>query len=208
MHRKVSDSSSSSISTTKILIGLIVVTIVIISVTLGLYFGLKNTAPTSTAPTDNTQVVPVPVLETPVLGRWVRVQRVIPVGGENYINISQIIAYDEYGNRIYVSAGSIINPYDQADITRTNSLWDNNPGTIVHTNNMPGVYVEIDLGKNYKISRVDIWNRRDCCHARILGTKLVIIDTSLNETARYTFTVNKSEYRIKVFQESPRTREL
>ncbi len=153
--------------------------------------------------------VPPKPTETPVTGRWVRVQRYQSIpNGENYVHIAQIIAYDENGNRIPVGAGSVVSDYSTNTVGRAEALWDNNRDTIVHTNNAPNAYCEIDLGQNHRISCVDVWNRRDCCGGRIVGTKLVVVDASGRTVASYPFATDKPEYRLRVFLESPGIREL
>jgi hypothetical protein len=97
-------------------------------------------------------------VETPVSGRWVRIQRFQPYNGENYVQISQIIPYDENGNRIPTGIGSIVPPYEDARFTKNEYLWDNNHDSTAITSNAPDAYCEIDLRQNYKISRVDVWN--------------------------------------------------
>ncbi len=151
---------------------------------------------------------PVTPPETPVTGRWVRVQRVRPINGENYVQIAQIVPYDENGNRIPVGTGSIVPPFDNVAWAKASFLWDNNRDTTAITNNAPDAYCEIDLGQTRKISRVDIWNRRDCCGGRIVGTKMTVLDETHNPVASYAFTTDKPEYRIKVFLESSGVREI
>jgi hypothetical protein len=145
--------------------------------------------------------------ETPVSGRWVRVQRVRPFNEENYVQIAQIIPYDENGNRIYVGIGSIVPPY-QHGAGKDSYLWDNNRDSTAITDNAPDAYCEIDIGQLRKISRVDVWNRRDCCGARIIGTKMVVLDETHNPVVSYAFEADKPEYRIKLFRESSGFREI
>ena len=59
-------------------------------------------------------------------------------------------------------------------------------GSIQHTNNKNGWW-EVDLGKEYDISKVVIYNRTDCCQTRINNSiiKLLKSNRSLYKSANY-----------------------
>ncbi len=141
-------------------------------------------------------------------GRYVRIQCVEPTvyNNENYVHVAQIIAYDENGKRIPVTGGSVINPY-YPDKPDAGKLWDNRRDTIGHTDNSPKAYVEIDLGRSYKVSKVTVWNRKVCCDGRIVGTQLLVIDQDESTTATFAFTVSKPEFNILLSQGSAGSRE-
>jgi hypothetical protein len=146
-------------------------------------------------------ITPPKTTETPVSGRWLPIQSFQPSGNDNYVHIAAIIPYDEHGNRIPVSSGSISRPYvGTTEPSKTEKLWDDSRDTFVHTDGSPGAFCEIDLIRNYNISRVDVWNRRDCCGGRIIGTKLIVVDQAQRIVASYAFTADKPEYKIKLVQ--------
>lgn len=47
-----------------------------------------------------------------------------------------------------------------------------NAGSVTHTQNGPGEWLEIDLGDTFSINRVVVFNRTDCCSERLNGVKV------------------------------------
>jgi len=55
-----------------------------------------------------------------------------------------------------------------------------NDGTVFHTMNQVDPWLRIDLGLTATVSRVNIWNRSDCCWERLVGAKMQLLDSSGN----------------------------
>ncbi|VDI33594.1 Hypothetical predicted protein [Mytilus galloprovincialis] len=68
-----------------------------------------------------------------------------------------------YGKNSYQSSTSKTDGIPHS----SNRAVDGNMKTIIHTHFDNSPYWEVDLGKNYQIKRVEIYNRRDCCGERI-----------------------------------------
>ena len=48
----------------------------------------------------------------------------------------------------------------------------------------PGAFVQVDLGGNYAIDRIDYYNRAECCQARAVGSKVELLDDNSIVLAR------------------------
>ncbi|MBN1420834.1 MAG: lamin tail domain-containing protein [Planctomycetes bacterium] len=49
-------------------------------------------------------------------------------------------------------------------------------GSITHTDDVPGSWWRVDLGRMYTIDRVVLWNRTDCCAERLTKLRVSILD--------------------------------
>ncbi len=63
---------------------------------------------------------------------------------------------------------------NKANDGNTNGNW--NFGSVTHTNNDNRAFWEVDLGKNYLIEEVKIWNRTDCCQDRLKNFDIFVTD--------------------------------
>ena len=61
----------------------------------------------------------------------------------------------------------------------TNTNW--NRSSITHTRNTNDNYLEINLGGGYRVKRVVVFNRKDCCSERIAGAKIILLDRNKKE---------------------------
>ncbi len=57
-------------------------------------------------------------------------------------------------------------------------------GSITHTRNQPGAWLEVDLGALHQINRVILHNRTDCCAERILGVTVELSLTPCDQPRR------------------------
>mgnify|MGYP000932539476 CR=1 FL=1 len=63
----------------------------------------------------------------------------------------------------------------------TNGTW--NAGSVTHTGKYQNSWWEIDLGKKYEISSVEVWNRTDpCCADRLSNYYILISDNPFNSS--------------------------
>lgn len=150
---------------------------------------------------DNTAISPLPVAPSPPVvpeptqkARWIRIQRAV---GSDYVNISGLIAWDENNNRIRAVSAEVVPNY--SPLYPASNLLDDDRTTFVHTTNTSNAYCEIDLGSEYNISKVTIWNR-PVVQDRMIGTKLILF--SANRIGMTIHPINRSmdEYNIKVFK--------
>lgn len=58
----------------------------------------------------------------------------------------------------------------------TNGVWDNN--SLTHTDIHLGSWWQLDLGRTYSISEIDIWNRTDYGPGRLSNFRVTIFDSS------------------------------
>lgn len=57
-----------------------------------------------------------------------------------------------------------------------NSDGNYNAGSVTHTNSDANPWWQVDLGQNYFVVSVDVWNRTDCCADRLNGAKVQLLD--------------------------------
>ena len=56
----------------------------------------------------------------------------------------------------------------------TNTNWSGN--SVTHTKTGNDNYLQIDLGGGFRVKRVVVFNRKDCCSDRIAGAKIILLD--------------------------------
>lgn len=47
-------------------------------------------------------------------------------------------------------------------------------GSVTHTNSQAGAWWQVDLGANYDIGNIQIWNRTDCCANRLTNFDVIV----------------------------------
>jgi hypothetical protein len=109
----------------------------------------------------------------------------------NFIQIQQLMAYDNLGNNIALNKTAT-----------SNSFWDNNylppnavNGTsskLFHSGNppTPNDYWMVDLGQEYTLSKIVFTNRKDCCKERIIGCTMILMDATNEILEQFRFTSN------------------
>ena len=164
----------------------------------------KQTVTTESTIIDNTLITPPPVTPTtapppsdpaPQIGRWIRVQRAI---GSDFVNIAGLMAFDENNQRIKAVGAEVVQNYNPTSYPVSN-LLDDDRSTFVHTTNTENAYCEIDLGAEYKISKVTIWNRLDAPD-RMVGTKMIVFAGDRTGMTIHSINRSSNEYNIKVFK--------
>lgn len=58
----------------------------------------------------------------------------------------------------------------------TNGHWGS--GSVTHSNNASGSWWKLDLGQERTISRIQLWNRQDCCTGRLSNYRISVSDAS------------------------------
>lgn len=102
------------------------------------------------------------------------------------LHITEIQAYDDTG--VVVSSGKNVyqssmhaDGYPERVVDgKIDGNFRNK--TVNHTLNTSDInnpeHIEIDLGKEYNIVRVDVYNRTDCCKDRIIGSTVSLLDSN------------------------------
>ena len=107
----------------------------------------------------------------------------------SYIQIVQLMAYDDKGTNVALNKTA-----------SSNSVWDtvHSPALAVngtsaglyHSANPPKDtdFWMVDLGKEYKLSKIVYTNRKDCCQERIIGCSMILMDANQQILEQFTFT--------------------
>ena len=102
-----------------------------------------------------------------------------------YLNIGQIEVYSGGKNivkdipGVYVTVNS---EYGDGTNYRKNQLFDGNYISMYHSAGKPNDWIKIDLGKEYTIDEVKVFNRHSCgsCNERWAGSYVKLLDSSGN----------------------------
>ena len=123
-----------------------------------------------------------------------------------YLNIGQIEVYSDGVNivkNIDDSKVTVSSEHGDATNYRKNQLFDGNYASMYHSAGKPNDWIKIDLGKEYTIDEVKVFNRYSCgdnghCNNRWESAVLKLLDSSENvlktgEAITATDTANKSK---------------
>lgn len=66
----------------------------------------------------------------------------------------------------------------------TSGIW--NDGSITHTTSQTNPWWRVDLGDNYILSSISVFNRTNCCTGRLTGAKVMVSEVDSNDPADYT----------------------
>jgi hypothetical protein len=102
-----------------------------------------------------------------------------------YLNIGQIEVYSDGVNivkNIDDSKVTVNSEYGDGTNYRKNQLFDGNNSSMYHSAGKPNDWIKIDLGKEYMIDEVKVFNRTSCsqCKKRWVSAVLKLLDSSEN----------------------------
>jgi hypothetical protein len=128
-----------------------------------------------------------------ITGRFVRITR----PGPGVINLAGMRVYEKQGGEDIAKGKPVTGSslYD-ANAFPNSNLTDNNNATFAHTADSTGEHwFEIDLGKDSTLYSINITNRQDCCQDRIIGSSIIVYDTSRKQVWKSdSITQTKGEY--------------
>lgn len=113
----------------------------------------------------------------PVDGRYIR----LDYNRAECLNLAQILVFSSEGGpnvitpttRVTKSSGYQGDVYPSGNfVNQRGSKYYN----FVHTSCSDVPWIEVDLGYTMRIHKIVVWNRRDCCQGRILGTVLSVLN--------------------------------
>ena len=123
-----------------------------------------------------------------VKGRYVSLGFVNEYKGT--INIWQMDVFDKDNNLISQGkpvTGLNILPQFPGSKLVDNTRYTEDDNQLIHTaGTSPNEYVEIDLGAEYDISRIVVYNRTNCCWDRIKGARIIISTSPARNNPVYT----------------------
>lgn len=85
-----------------------------------------------------------------------------------------------------------------ADPHPAGNCYDDDLGTICHTENEPNAWIEIDLERDIPVKRIHIYNRTDCCSDRIVPALVTLKDDAGQIVWSEKITEVNSEYDFPV----------
>lgn len=128
-----------------------------------------------------------------------------------YLQLAEVEAYtyetDALGNKTEVNVA--LNKYTRQSSTgwggyssyAVNGITDGNfnKNKTTHTNNAPPTFWEVDLGAEYKIHKLVIYNRTDCCGGRLMNSEIKLLDSVRNtvEFVNYGNPIAKKTFTFK-----------
>src|SRR5262249_51077673 len=113
--------------------------------------------------------------------RYVKVQLV----GTNYLSLAEV---QVWGTPAVVSNLALNKaatqssdpgwggPASKAVDGNTDGVWAD--GSVTHTNFDAQAWWQVDLGSTHAVQRVDVWNRTDCCGARLSNFNVLLLDST------------------------------
>ena len=106
-----------------------------------------------------------------------------------FLNIGQIEVYSGGKNivkNIDDSKVTVNSEYGDGTNYRKNQLFDGNNISMYHSAGKPNDWIKIDLGKDYTIDTIKIFNRHSCgtCNERWSGSFVKLLNSSGNEISR------------------------
>ena len=149
----------------------------------------KSRPPTAPAPAP-VAVVPVKPLPT-VQARYIRINRSdAAINTGRHLNLTQIEVYDETNKKIIITVTPTVSPL-YGELYGPQKLINGikNKDNFSSTTDVPGAFIQLDLGVDKPVSRIVITNRIDCCSERIVGAAVQAINTS--GTVLFTTTITK-----------------
>lgn len=125
---------------------------------------------------DSSTPTPAPM----ITARYIRFQ--YGNGNNGYgraLNLSEIKVYSSSTSSNIVTSSTTTTANDTLQGYPSSNLVDNNASTFYHSNGSSEYpWVQVDLGIDTPIYKVELRNRVDCCQARIAGLQLTLANTS------------------------------
>ena len=126
-----------------------------------------------------------------VVGKYVFIQRTgsnvilqlteVQVYGEEYMAAQTNIAL----NKSATQSSTVIGTASRAVDGNTNGHWGQS--SVTHTSRQTNAWWRVDLEKSYKIDKIQVFNRTDCCSPRLNGAKIWVGNTASNNVSDYTY---------------------
>ena len=108
----------------------------------------------------------------------------------NFIQIGELMAFDTNGSN--VALGKQAKASGQWPGYSPANAIDNDASTIFHSSSPASLndYWEVDLGKEYNLSRIEYHNRADCCQERIIGSTMNLLNQNREIVEQFQFTTD------------------
>jgi hypothetical protein len=130
--------------------------------------------------------------------------RYVSWGGKSYQNLQQIEVFTADGKNVALNK-SVTSSSNLNSHTSSRHLVDGNTGTLAHTKGDSWAWWTIDLGDEYDITKIRVYNRTYCCQERLNGGKLSLYNATnkkpINESPNF------SGSRL-IYEYIPKTKKL
>lgn len=140
------------------------------------------------------------------LVQYIRIERNEEKNEPIMLNINEIEVYDEKGKIPSNEMAAKVSPqYGNSNNFGAQYLIDGNTSSkkqgvynLPHTTANINAYMEIDLLKGRKITKVLVHNRNDCCKERVLRGQLVLLDANRKRVCRVPITQIMNVYEFSI----------
>ena len=105
-----------------------------------------------------------------------------------YIQIGELMAFDKNGTNLALGKPTTSSGYWGG--YQPSNATDNKSNTIFHSTHPPKTtdFWEVDLGKEYNLSRIEYYNRPNCCQDRIIGCTMHLLNKDREMVNKFDFT--------------------
>lgn len=131
------------------------------------------------------------------------------------LNLNEIEVFDENGGKIPANEMSAkLSPqYGDSRFFGPKYLIDGNTTSkdkkgkhnLPHTTESINAYMEIDLLKPRPITKVNVYNRNDCCNGRVLNAQLVLLDGQKKRVCHFPISQIKNMYEFNISKDGCET---
>jgi hypothetical protein len=109
----------------------------------------------------------------------------------DYIQIGEVMAFDKNGTNVALGKPATSSGHWSGQ--PPSNATDNKSNTFYHSAATPSEkdFWEVDLGKEHTLSRIEYYNRPDCCQKRIIGCTMHLLNKDREMVDKFDFTTGE-----------------
>ena len=106
-----------------------------------------------------------------------------------YIQINELMAFDENGTNVALGKPSHSSVTHHPGYSSASAVDNSLTGWFFHSGHPPNTsdFWEVNLEKEYKLSKIEYYNRSDCCQERIIGCTMLLLDKNRKMVRKFKF---------------------
>ncbi len=126
-----------------------------------------------------------------VLARYVK----ITSAANQYLHVSELAAWASNGVNVALekrctSIPPLVYYFQDACFLAIDGTSNDNFGFMTYKSESLGAGIEVDLGADFAIERIEYYNRADCCRDQIIGARVELLNANKVVLASQTITSN------------------